>query len=364
MAKEQSSLERSHEEIIKLKDETNNLIKEVGNYTYCLDNVLSIIQMQFDEIRKIPSEKKAEYKKIKAIRKEWNDCVIEIDNKYQEAINTKVGGGAAGASLGVGLATMGPTAAMSFATTFGVASTGTAISSLSGAAATNAALAWLGGGALTAGGSGIAGGSLLLSLTGPVGWSLAGVAIAGSIVMFIINKSERERLIEIFEAINNRDNGTYKLAIIEIKERIKRIIDETNKLKKAIVKIGTLGTDYNKMTPDQKKELATYFFLMKDSSYLLTNPIETLKTKFTEQDFESFVSNHQVAPKYKELKKYIVYFANLLFEIKIDEHDRKLLAKALKGNKKLLQKLEFDKDVVDIDLLNIVNDALEYKYKS
>ena len=39
---------------------------------------------------------------------------------------------------------------MGVATTFGVASTGTAISALSGAAATNAALAWLGGGALAA----------------------------------------------------------------------------------------------------------------------------------------------------------------------------------------------------------------------
>ena len=68
-------------------------------------------------------------------------------------------GSAAGASLGalgIAVATMGPTAAMGVATTFGVASTGTAITSLSGAAATNAALAWLGGGTLAAGGGGMA----------------------------------------------------------------------------------------------------------------------------------------------------------------------------------------------------------------
>ena len=40
---------------------------------------------------------------------------------------------------GVAVVTMGPTVAMGVATTFGVASTGTAISALSGAAATNAA---------------------------------------------------------------------------------------------------------------------------------------------------------------------------------------------------------------------------------
>ena len=50
------------------------------------------------------------------------------------------------------------------ATTFGVASTGTAISTLSGAAATNAALAWLGGGALAAGGGGMAAGEAFLTL--------------------------------------------------------------------------------------------------------------------------------------------------------------------------------------------------------
>ena len=56
----------------------------------------------------------------------------------------------AGVGAGVAVVALGHTAAMGIATTFGVASTGTAISTLSGAAATNAALAWLGGGALAA----------------------------------------------------------------------------------------------------------------------------------------------------------------------------------------------------------------------
>lgn len=79
---------------------------------------------------------------------------------------------------------MAPTAAMWVATTFGTASTGTAISALSGAAATNAALAWLGGGALAAGGGGMAAGQALLALAGPVGWGLAGVSIFTSVLLF------------------------------------------------------------------------------------------------------------------------------------------------------------------------------------
>jgi hypothetical protein len=69
---------------------------------------------------------------------------------------------------------------MAIATTFGTASTGTAIASLSGAAAVNAALAWLGGGALTVGGGGMVAGNALLALAGPIGWGIGGVALAGS----------------------------------------------------------------------------------------------------------------------------------------------------------------------------------------
>ncbi|CEQ15161.1 hypothetical protein [Paraclostridium sordellii] len=62
---------------------------------------------------------------------------------------------------------LGTSAAMSSLTTslvanFGVASTGTAISSLSGAAAQRATLAALGGGAINAGGAGMAGGQVML----------------------------------------------------------------------------------------------------------------------------------------------------------------------------------------------------------
>lgn len=62
-------------------------------------------------------------------------------------------GGGAKAALG---AAAGYGGAVTVATSIGVASTGTAISSLSGAAATNAMLAWFGGGAVAAGGGGMA----------------------------------------------------------------------------------------------------------------------------------------------------------------------------------------------------------------
>ena len=103
----------------------------------------------------------------------------DIERKLLDAAVSSSATAGAGFAAGAATARVGPTAAMAEATTFGTASTGTAIASLSGAAATNAALAWLGGGAIAAGGGGMSAGGALLALAGPVGWGLAGVAALG-----------------------------------------------------------------------------------------------------------------------------------------------------------------------------------------
>lgn len=108
------------------------------------------IQELFDQIRNVPSDEKLEYEKLKKIRLNWKQQAERIDADYKAAAVKNAGAGAAGVGAGVAVVALGPTAAMGIATTFGVASTGTAISTLSGAAAANAALAWLGGGALAA----------------------------------------------------------------------------------------------------------------------------------------------------------------------------------------------------------------------
>jgi hypothetical protein len=66
------------------------------------------------------------------------------------------------AAKGASLGTAAGIGAWGLASTFGTASTGTAIYGLSGAAASHATLAWFGGGALAAGGSGMAGGIVVL----------------------------------------------------------------------------------------------------------------------------------------------------------------------------------------------------------
>ena len=145
---------------------TGEVIERVEEYI----NLLANSPKEFDKSY-------AEYR-IEAGR--FDSTVQRLET--EAARSTRIGSttGTAGAVAGVGVAALGPAAAMAVATTFGTASTGAAISALSGAAATNAALAWLGGGAIAAGGGGMAAGNTLLILAGPVGWTIGGLAIAGS----------------------------------------------------------------------------------------------------------------------------------------------------------------------------------------
>lgn len=122
-------------------------------------------------------------KSVRAFRIEidrFGSTVQRIEAEAAKSGKIGSGVGLAGTTVGVSMAAFGPTAALAVATTFGTASTGTAISALSGAAATKAALAWLGGGALAAGGGGMAAGNALLALAGPVGWTIGGLALVGS----------------------------------------------------------------------------------------------------------------------------------------------------------------------------------------
>ena len=140
----------------------------------------------------------------------------------QDSSGKYVGAAIAGTAVGAAVATLGPTAAMAFATTFGTAATGTAISTLSGVAATNAALAWIGGGALAAGGGGMAAGAAILSMAGPIGLAIGGVA-AGAALSKASSKNkkiaeEADRMTgEIDSAINKLERAI---------DKIKSLIDE------------------------------------------------------------------------------------------------------------------------------------------
>ncbi|MDY3829631.1 MAG: hypothetical protein SOZ65_01650 [Erysipelotrichaceae bacterium] len=365
MKKKKTNLELAQDKAQAAINKTNKKIEELGVNTSDLYDALTSIQALFDKIRNVPSDKKLKYEECKKIRLNWKQQAEKINKDYQAAAVKNVGAGAAGAGLGVAVVTMGPTVAMGVATTFGVASTGTAISTLSGAAATNAALAWLGGGALAAGGGGMAAGNAFLALAGPVGWTIAGVSLVASGLLFWKSSSDKKCLENIFIAISERDVKSYELAIVELSERIRRIIDETGKLNEAIKRIETFGLNYNTMTEAQQYELGAYVNLMLSSTQLLVNPIKGLAPKFSEEDFDDFILwNKRKADKTvcKYNKNFIVGLANLLYKIELNDRSKRLLWKSLRNNKKMLESMNISKQAFDMDLMEAIIEALSFKY--
>lgn len=366
MKKKKSKLQLAQNKTQAVINETNKKIAELGEYSNDLCIELNNIQKLFDDIRNMPNEKKLECEKLKKIRLDWKQQAEKIEKDYKSASVKNAGAGAAGIGAGVAVVTLGPTAAMGIATTFGVASTGTAISSLSGAAATNAALAWLGGGALAAGGGGMTAGNAFLALAGPVGWAMAGVAIITSGIMFCKFTRNKKKIENIFTLISNRDIESYKLAIAELNERVSRVGNETKMLKDAVIKIKNFGTDYNIMTEAQQYELGAYLNLMLASTQLLVNPIMGLQPKFSDNEFDNFLfwkcrkSNKMLCNDFKSL---IISLSNLLYKIDLSDEDKKILFKTFRKNKKMLSALEIKKKDFTFDIINAVEEALSYSYK-
>lgn len=381
MDKKLSKLELVKMEIEVAEFKTNQKIKELGMQDQSLYTALTTIQNLFNNIRNVPEESKLKYEKLKETQVRWKQQADKIEAEFKNMEMKAVSMTAVGVGAGVTVAAMGPTAAMGVATTFGVASTGTAISSLSGAAATNAALAWLGGGTLAAGGGGMAAGESLLLLAGPIGWGIVGLSALTTLGMFFKGREDKKRLENIYALIGERDVKSYKLAVVELSERIARIQDESSKLINAISKIATFGTDYTMMTEEQQYELGAYVNLMEASTMLLVNPILGLQSKYTQHDFEQLcedgckslifvdlylekeIDYEAVRKYYKEHEQLVMALANMLYKIPLDDKDRKLLIKSLKKNNDFLSSVNMSKhDLRTFDLV-LIDKALEYQYK-
>ena len=315
MPKKKSKLQLAQDQAVAAINRTNERINDLGALTSKLYSELNSIQEAFDAIRNVPSKNKMQYEELKKIRLNWKQQAEKIEKDYNDAVVKNASAGAAGAAIGVAVVSMGPNIAMGVATSFGVASTGTAISALSGAAATNAALAWLGGGALAVGGGGMAAGQAFLALAGPVGWAFTGVWVITSTIFMWKGVSEKKQLEDVFTAISQRDVTSYQLAIVELNERITRIVNESRKLHKANEDIRTFGLNYDAMSEAQQYALGAYVNLMNASTQLLVNPILGLQPKYSEADFEEFISHEPdkvKAKHYSDYKALFISIANLL----------------------------------------------------
>ena len=210
--------------------------------TRAVDMIVHIEDL-VNSIANRPKEFDTEIAEIQTHRKSFVSACEFAKAELDAAKKSALGAGA-GVATGVAIVSVAPTVAMWVATTFGTASTGTAISALSGAAATNAALAWLGGGALVAGGGGMAAGHALLALAGPVGWGIAGVTLLSSIVLFSLNKLQLgQKKKEEIEAVKNNTVTTQKVAA-----QIQELLDEVTALR------DNLSHQYNSCLADYGKD--------------------------------------------------------------------------------------------------------------
>ena len=196
--------------------------------------LIQLVQRVVNSIANTPKEFDTELGKIGKELSKFS----ETEEYAKEAYNASLKAGVnivGGAAAGLGVASMAPTALMSIATTFGTASTGTAISALSGAAAQKAAMAWIGrtfAGFAVKEGAGMAAGQAFLALAGPIGWGITAASTGISLIL-LTNKNK--------ELANN--------AVKEAKEiaKAREALDETNEKVKALkARTDILFNDMNK----------------------------------------------------------------------------------------------------------------------
>ena len=247
----ESSITEYNDAYTLMNDKGMQLYVERCRAVDSINNVETLI----NSIANHPKEFDSDFEEINTNRKAFTDA-CEFAEREVQAARLAAGGAGAGLAAGATVAFMAPTAAMWIATTFGVASTGTAISTLTGAAATNAALAWLGGGALTAGGAGMAGGQALLALAGPIGWTIAGATLLTSIILFTKNRAKlnKEKNEEIESVKRNIE------AIREMDGQIHEILVQTNETRNSLNSnykdcMSLFNGDYSSFATEDKSKL-------------------------------------------------------------------------------------------------------------
>lgn len=254
----QEAVDGYNEAISCYNEEADSLANKSIELYQVRDKAIKVVKIVEERINKLANKPKEFETKLEAIDVEiqnFEDKQIAISQSIKEA-ELASGSTAATASLsalGVTVATLGPTAAMGVATTFGVASTGTAISSLSGAAANSAALAWLGGGSVAAGGGGVAAGNAFLALAGPVGWGIAGAMLTASIGAGVVaNRKNEEVAKEAMEEQKKVEllSRQLKEKVIEVTELIELTEKQTEGI--YLANLSLTGMDYSLFTEDEK----------------------------------------------------------------------------------------------------------------
>lgn len=272
-----TELDRMLEESITEYNDAYTLMSDKGiqlfNERERATDAMGFVEALVNSIANKPKSFEADFEEINTNREKFQGTV-DFSQRELQAAREAAGGAGAGLAAGATVAFMGPSAAMWVATTFGTASTGTAISTLSGVAAQNAALAWLGGGALSAGGGGMAAGNAFLAMAGPIGWGIAGASLLGTILLFSSQKAKLNKQ-------KNEEIETVKKNTERIKETdalIAEILSETQAIRNGVSDsliscMELYNKDYSSFSILQKKKLGALVNNTKTLSVLLNETI-------------------------------------------------------------------------------------------
>ena len=247
------TLARYNNSYEKMKNECENLYNVRGQAR----KVIKMNQNVINSIANTPKEFDTTLGKIGKELTKFNDSEEYAKKAYNASVQAGINI-AGGAAAGLGVASMAPTALMSIATTFGTASTGTAISTLSGCVAQKAALAWIGRtfAGFAAEGAGMAAGQAFLALAGPIGWGMTAVSTGASLIS-LSNKNK--------ELADKAVNEAKEISIA--RESLDEVSEKVNSLR---AKTGILYTDMDKQRAKILKFLnADYLSLEDEDKYFL-----------------------------------------------------------------------------------------------
>lgn len=249
----EETLARYNNSYEKMKNECENLYNVRGQAI----KVIKMNQNVINSIANTPKEFDATLGKIGKELTKFNDTEEYAKKAYNASVQAGINI-AGGAAAGLGVASMAPTALMSIATTFGTASTGTAISTLSGCVAQKAALAWIGRtfAGFAAEGAGMAAGQAFLALAGPIGWGITAVSTGASLIS-LSNKNK--------ELADKAVNEAKEISIA--RESLDEVSEKVNSLR---AKTDILYTDMDKQRAKILKFLnADYLSLEDEDKYFL-----------------------------------------------------------------------------------------------
>lgn len=223
-------------------------------------DLIKMIQDVVNSIANSPKEFEVVLGKVEKEMVKFKETEEYAVDAYQASVKAGVSI-AAGAAAGIGIASMAPTALMSIATTFGTASTGTAISALSGAAAQKAAIAWIGrtfAGFAVKQGAGMAAGQAFLALAGPVGWGIT-AASTGISVISLTNKNKEVADKAVKEA---KEIASAREAVDEANEKITAMKSKTELLYEDMYKqhnkiMSFMNLDYKLLSEQNQYFLGT-----------------------------------------------------------------------------------------------------------